>query len=156
MNLISQSYFKDLQSLVKVFDDKKSVSLEGSDQLVKWTKEITSKDNKESFLFDYRRTSLEINKSKATFNTRYRKVIIMLRLDMSGIHTNPEEFGGDTFEGPHIHIYNEKHHDKVAYSLDKIKVTQKEIEDFDLYQILKKLLDFFNTEYPTFDSKIEF
>jgi hypothetical protein len=156
--LITKSQFEILKELEKVFKEEKlSISLEGeNNKNTKWTQEIISVDNKESFLLDFFRPRLEISKTKITFNTRYRKIIRLIRVDLSGTHTNPEELGGNTFEGPHIHIYDEKFHDRVAYPLSKIGIDNQEIQTVDVYSIFKKLLDYFNTKYPEFKPKLEF
>lgn len=156
--LITNAQFESLKNMVKEFEEQNlSISLEGQENVAtRWTHEILSIDKKESFLLDYFRPKLEISKSKITFNTRYRKIIRLLRIDLSGTHTNPDEFGAKTFEGPHVHVYDEKLHDRVAYSLSEIGVTDEEIKNVDVYGILKKMLDYFNTKYPNFTPQLEF
>jgi hypothetical protein len=155
--LITQDQFEILKSLEKEFKEQNlSVSLEGqNNQITKWEHEVISLNNKETFILNYFRPKLEISKTKITFNARYRKIIRLIRIDLEGTHTNPNEFGGETFEGPHIHIYDEKFHDRVAYPLSKIFITQEEIKNVDIYSILKKFLDYFNTKYPNFTPKLE-
>ena len=53
--------------------------------------------------------------SKCTYQNRYRKDIILLRLDIDGPeHTNPD---GEILGSPHLHIYREGYHDKWAFPL---------------------------------------
>lgn len=72
--------------------------------------------------------------SKATFQNRYNKSIVLLRVDIDGPpHDNPN---GEEVECPHIHIYSEGYDDKWAYPLDQKLKTNPE----DLIQVL---IDFF-------------
>lgn len=74
---------------------------------------IHSKDKKEEFSLDIRRSSIEF--SKNTFQNRAKKAIVLLRLDMGGSpHRNPDD---REIMSPHLHIFREGFHDKWAYPL---------------------------------------
>lgn len=78
------------------------------------TLEVVSAENKEHFILDVSRKG-KIRKTKCTYQKRYRKEDILLRLCVDGRpHTNPD---GETIECPHLHIYKEGHADRWAYRL---------------------------------------
>ena len=57
-----------------------------------------------------------IRLSKLKYQTRGRKVIVLVRLDIDGSpHTNPD---GIILAGTHIHLYREGYEAKWAYPLD--------------------------------------
>ncbi|SDZ16315.1 hypothetical protein SAMN05192546_11091 [Tindallia californiensis] len=63
--------------------------------------DVVSKDGKEKFIVDInRKTSIKV--TKCTFQGRYRRDIILLRLDIDGpLHTNPN---GEEIKPNHLHI----------------------------------------------------
>ena len=74
---------------------------------------LESFDKKENFSVDITRGYISL--SKNTFQTRTRKTIILLRVDIGGpIHRNPD---GTEIQCPHIHIYREGWLDKWAEPL---------------------------------------
>ena len=92
---------------------------------------ITSKDGKYKFIIDINRKG-KIKASKCTYQERYRKDVILLRLDIDGPpHTNPD---GKTLGSNHLHIFKEGFGDRWAYKLpDSIS---------DKKDLVKTLIDF--------------
>jgi hypothetical protein len=71
---------------------------------------LTSLDKRESFVLDVTRAQIRL--TKATYQTRGRAVIILMRLDLDGPpHRNPD---GEEIPCPHLHIYREGYGDKWA------------------------------------------
>jgi hypothetical protein len=71
---------------------------------------LTSLDKRESFMLDVTRAQIKL--TKATYQTRARQVIILMRLDLDGpTHRNPD---GVEIPCPHLHIYREGFGDKWA------------------------------------------
>jgi len=82
----------------------------GTDQ----THELVGDDKRERFLLDFWRGRLRLSKIK--YQTRGRKVIVLVRLDIDGApHTNPD---GTKLDGTHIHLYREGYEDKWAFPLE--------------------------------------
>lgn len=76
--------------------------------------ELSSKDNKYKFLIDINRHG-KIKTLKCTYQNRFQKENILLRLDVNGPpHTNPD---GTQVGGCHLHIYREGYGDKWAFQL---------------------------------------
>jgi len=76
--------------------------------------ELSSLDGREEFVVDMNRRG-QIRLTKCTYQERYRKDIILLRLDIDGPnHTNPD---GTELPCPHLHIYREGFEDKWAVPL---------------------------------------
>ncbi|MHB1167138.1 MAG: DUF6978 family protein [Carboxydocellales bacterium] len=74
--------------------------------------DIVSQDGKEKFIIDINRKG-RIKISKCTYQERYRKDDILLRLDIDGPpHTNPD---GQEVPPNHLHIYKEGYGDSWAY-----------------------------------------
>jgi len=84
---------------------------------------IISVDERESFLIDINRGRIRL--TKCTYQDRYQKTIILVRLDIDGPpHTNPEvlnipppyfeSYNGQTIQCPHLHLYVEGFMDKWA------------------------------------------
>jgi hypothetical protein len=144
---LTDKEFEFLLSIKKKFSNESILALGPPPQ--KWTRELYSTDTKEFFQLDYLRGSIEI--SKFTLNNRYRTAIVLVRLDSRGIHNNPDEVGGQKFNGPHVHIYSEKFGDKVAYPISKINL----LESFTMDEALVKLLEYINvTDIPSIQSTI--
>lgn len=69
--------------------------------------------HKEEFLLDVQRSSIRI--TKATYQNRGRRVIILARLDLDGPpHQNPD---GEEVPCPHLHLFREGYADKWASRL---------------------------------------
>jgi hypothetical protein len=76
---------------------------------------LFSVDQKEEFFLDIRRSFINLSRTK--YQSRARKNIILLRLDINGgPHRNPD---GQEVGSPHVHIYREGYNDKWAYELPK-------------------------------------
>lgn len=75
--------------------------------------ELRSQDGRETFNLDITRSRALL--SKETFQTRARKTVILVRLDMDGpTHRNPD---GEEFPCPHLHVYRAGYGDKWAMPL---------------------------------------
>lgn len=75
--------------------------------------ELHSKDRRESFNLDITRSRAVL--TKETFQTRARKTVILVRLDIDGpMHRNPD---GEEVPCPHLHLYREGYGDKWASPL---------------------------------------
>ena len=79
---------------------------------------LQSMDKKETFNLDVTRCYIALE--KITFQTRARKAVVLVRLDIDGPpHRNPD---GEEIGCPHIHLYREGYGDKWAYPLpDELK-----------------------------------
>ncbi|MEP7355094.1 MAG: hypothetical protein ABI824_17840 [Acidobacteriota bacterium] len=72
---------------------------------------LISSDRRESFALDVTRSQIKL--TKATYQTRARQVVILLRLDIDGPpHRNPDD---EEIPCPHIHFYREGFGDKWAF-----------------------------------------
>lgn len=105
---------------------------------------LISKDKRENFLLDIRRG--EINLKKVSYQNRARKVVILVRLDISGSpHRNPDN---QEIECPHIHIYRENYGDKWAYPISKDSFPNIG----DIYKTLDDFMEYCNiAKTPTID-----
>lgn len=101
--------------------------------------ELSSMDGKYTFIVDVnRKGSINLSK-KCTYQGRYQKDTILLRLDIGGPdHTNPD---GETICGSHLHVYKEGFGDKVAIALPP-EITGSD----DLFQTLIDFLIYFKTD----------
>ena len=71
---------------------------------------LTSADKRENFALDITRAQIKL--TKATYQTRARQAIILMRLDLDGPpHRNPD---GQEICCPHLHVYREGYGDKWA------------------------------------------
>lgn len=78
------------------------------------THELIGDDKRELFLLDLWRGTFRL--SKLTHQTRGRKVVVLVRLDVDGSpHTNPD---GEKIAGNHIHVYREGFEDRWAFPLN--------------------------------------
>lgn len=95
---------------------------------------LLSMDQRESFNLDITRGYIALE--KITFQTRARKAIVLVRLDIAGPpHRNPD---GEEVDCPHIHLYREGYGDKWAYPLpDEFKAVLD-----DPYDLLDKFMDY--------------
>jgi hypothetical protein len=109
--MLTQSEADALIAMGKSFVRPVTISIPpGTDQ----THELIGDDKRERFLLDLWRGTLRLSKLK--YQTRGRKVIVLVRLDIDGgPHTNPDGF---KLNGPHIHLYREGYEDKWAYPID--------------------------------------
>ncbi|MDR1451360.1 MAG: hypothetical protein LBI57_03385 [Helicobacteraceae bacterium] len=74
---------------------------------------LESSDKKENFIVDINRSYISLQ--KVNFQTRARKAIALVRVDIGGaVHRNPD---GAEIQCPHIHIYKEGWGDKWAKPL---------------------------------------
>ncbi len=109
--MLTQTEADALISMEKTFLRPVTISLPpGADQ----THELIGDDKRERFLLDLWRGTLRLSKVK--YQTRGRKIIVLVRLDIDGApHTNPD---GNKLGGTHIHLYREGYEDKWAHPLD--------------------------------------
>lgn len=109
--MLTQSEADALIAMGKTFLNPVMISIPpGTDQ----THELIGDDKRERFLLDLWRGTLRLSKLK--YQTRGRKVIVLVRLDIDGApHTNPD---GTKLIGPHIHLYREGYEDKWAHPID--------------------------------------
>jgi len=70
---------------------------------------LESDDETESFLLDIFRGRL--NPTKARYQLRYQREVVLARLCTSVEHTNPD---GERIEPPHLHRYDAEFSDKIA------------------------------------------
>lgn len=107
--------------------------------------DLDSSDSTEKFILDIWRGSIRL---KARFQTRARKSIVLVRLDLNGSpHTNPD---GKRIECPHIHIYREGYDDKWAYPLDLKLFTNP--NEFSI--AFRDFCDYCNIKTPNFETTI--
>lgn len=116
--MITQEEYNYIISLEKEFKENERITLES-----KWSRDIIATETRDMFILDYYVGTIAL--TKFTYNKRYRKTIIILRLDSSGRHTNPD---GQLFDGPHVHIYRENYGDKWAFPITEIGITGEIIE----------------------------
>lgn len=95
---------------------------------------LQSMDKKETFNLDVTRGYIALE--KITFQTRARKAVVLVRLDIDGPpHRNPD---GEEISCPHIHLYREGYGDKWAYPLpDELKCVL-----YNPYNLLDKFMDY--------------
>lgn len=78
------------------------------------THELVGDDRRERFLLDLWRGTIRLTKLK--LQTRARKVVVLVRLDVDGApHTNPD---GTQIGRSHLHLYREGYDDRWAFPLD--------------------------------------
>src|ERR1035441_9933728 len=71
---------------------------------------LASVDKRENFMLDVTRAQIRL--TKATYQTRARVAIVLMRLDLDGPpHRNPDDA---EIPCPHLHIYREMNADKWA------------------------------------------
>lgn len=143
---MSQEEYDYLMLQEKVFEDKTSVINIGPPP-IKWTKEVTCKTTNNKYLLDFYRGSFEV--SKFTANKRFRTTMIMFRYDNGGRHTNPD---GETFDGPHFHLYKEGFDDKFAFPISLIEINEHDTMEIRFKKILRfcNIKDCPNLEVPMF------
>ena len=129
--MLTQTEADTLIAMRKTFVYPVTISmLPGADQ----THELVGDDKREQFLLDLWRGTLRL--SKIRYQTRGRKVVVLVRLDIDGApHTNPD---GAKLTGTHIHLYREGYEDKWASPVEsgefsKPSDIQQTLEDFFRY-----------------------
>ncbi len=109
--MLTQSEADALMAMRKSFASPTMISLPPGADL---THELIGTDERERFLLDLWRGTIRFSKLK--FQTRARRIIVLVRLDIDGApHTNPD---GTRLGGTHLHLYREEYEDKWAYPLD--------------------------------------
>jgi len=133
--MLTQSEADALIAMGKTFMSPVTISVTpGTDQ----THELVGDDKRERFLLDLWRGTLRLSKIK--YQTRGRKIIVLVRLDIDGApHTNPD---GTKLNGTHIHLYREGYEDKWAFSVDPAEFgdpsdIRQTLEDFYRYCNIK-------------------
>lgn len=108
--MLTQAEANSLIAMQKSFVQNRPISIPpGSDQ----THDLVGADPRERFLLDLWRGAIRLSKVK--FQTRGRKVIVLVRLDVDGApHTNPD---GAKLGGTHLHLYREGYDAKWAFPL---------------------------------------
>jgi len=115
--MLTQADADALIAMPKVFVSPRTVSVPPGLDV---TFDLVGEENRERFLLDLWRGTIRLSKLK--FQTRGRKVIVLVRLDIDGApHTNPD---GVRIGGTHLHLYREGYEDKWAYPLDRAQFTK--------------------------------
>lgn len=98
--------------------------------------DLISEDGKQAFVIDInRKGNLNLAK-KCTYQGRFLRDIILLRLDINGPeHTNPD---GKIISGNHMHLYQEEYGDRYA-----IELPQEIKNSNDLIETLIDFLSYF-------------
>lgn len=105
--MLEQHEADTLMAMNKYFIDRNTILLSPG---IDATRELVGEDKQEKFLFDMWRGTIRF--SKYRYQTRGRKIIVLVRLDIDGApHTNPD---GNRIEGTHLHIYREGYEDRWA------------------------------------------
>jgi hypothetical protein len=144
--MLTQSEADALIALKKKRASNDTYSFPSSGEIL--TIPIISIDGRESFLLDINRKG-SIKLTRCTYQERYRRIIILVRLDIDGQpHTNPEvdivplpyliPYNGQTIKCPHLHLYVEDYMDKWAIpapanEFPNTKDLYKTLEDFFRY-----------------------
>lgn len=123
--------------------DNSTVSIPpGTDQ----TREMTGEDRREHFLLDIWRGTLRLSKVK--HQTRGRKVVVLVRLDIDGApHTNPD---GTKLGGSHLHVYREGYEDKWAGEIDPADFANTS----DMQTAFEDFCRYCNIEVPPFQGEL--
>ena len=112
--MLTQEEADYLISIDKIIENPKKVKFPLPGEQKEYV--VHSGDKKEKFLLDINRGYIKL--SKCTYQNRYRRDIVLLRLDIDGRpHTNPSELGGETIECPQLHIFKEGYADRYAIPL---------------------------------------
>jgi hypothetical protein len=105
---ITQAEADALMAMEKHFVDEKDWTFPAAGEGI--ALELSSVDKRENFMLDVTRAQIKL--TKATYQNRGRRAIILLRLDLDGPpHRNPD---GEEIPCPHLHIYREGFGDKWA------------------------------------------
>jgi hypothetical protein len=94
---------------------------------------LHSADKREDFTLDISRNKIAFERNK--LQTRVRKTIILVRLDIGGQpHRNPD---GEEINCPHLHLYREGFDDKWAISLPSVFTAPSNI-----FRTLNEFMDY--------------
>lgn len=105
--------------------------------------DVLSLDGKTKFIIDIKPGSKRSNNKKITYQERYSKDTILLRLDIaSPYHTNPD---GEKISGNHLHIIREGEDDKYA-----IEVPEEFVNIDDKVETLINFLEYCKVQNPDF------
>ena len=103
------------------------------------TAPLVSADGREHFLLDVTCGQIRL---KVSHQTRYRKTIILVRLDLRGArHRNPD---GREIDTPHIHLYREGYDHKWAQPLPDGHFVDLD----DLFRTLQDFMEYCNITNP--------
>jgi hypothetical protein len=129
--LLTQQEADSLISMEKFFNGDTQYEYPGPGKRLNIS--LESFDKKEKFSIDITRGYISLQKN--SFQTRTRKTIILVRVDIGGpVHRNPD---GTEIQCPHIHIYKEGWRDMWAYPLpDSFKDTA------DYFTVLDNFMDY--------------
>ena len=141
--MLTQTEADTLIAMRKTFLHPRTISLpRGADE----THDLIGEDKRELFLLDLWRGTIRL--SKFRYQTRGRKVIVLVRLDIdSAPHTNPD---GTQIGRSHLHLYREGYEDRWAFALDSKEFTDptnmgRSFEDFCHYCNIKMIPPFQGT-----------
>ncbi|WP_410513134.1 hypothetical protein PaeBR_01270 [Paenibacillus sp. BR2-3] len=133
--MLIQNEVDYLLNLVKVLSENRNITLPNPGQSLELG--VNSANSNEKFIVDINRKGT-INIQKVTYQTRYQRSVVLLRLDIEGSpHKNPDE---EIIPCPHLHIFREGFGTSWAYPLDKKIIT----ETTDLVQVLIAFLKYNN------------
>jgi len=105
---------------------------------------LVSADGQERFLFDYRKGK---KSTKITYLHRSGAIVKLARVDFGVGHRNPD---GTKVGSPHIHLYDEEHHDKIAYPLPADIFSKLDDPD----EVLKEFIAFCNIKDLYFNNNL--
>lgn len=109
--MLSQKQIEELLNILKKAEYNQSTFIfpdYGEKEII----EAYSLDKRKKFLIDITPGKSKRRKYKMSYQERYKKDIILLRLDLNGPpHTNPD---GTLVSGNHLHIIKEGYDDKFA------------------------------------------
>lgn len=149
--MISQQEAERLMSVVKIAGDNETYQFPAPGYRIEVP--ILSFNGEEEFLLDLHRARVML--TKCTYQERYRKSIILVRLDLGGRpHTNPTSdspplqylvpYNGQRIECPHLHLYVEGYHDKWAIPANKTDFNNTK----DLEETLQDFMRYCNISTP--------
>ncbi len=138
--MLTQTEADTLIAMRKSFLHPRTISLpRGTDE----THDLIGEDKRELCLLDLWRGTIRL--SKFRYQTRGRKVIVLVRLDIDGApHTNPD---GTKIGRLHLHLYREGYEDKWAFPLESSEFREpsdmgRSFEDFCRYSNIETLPSF--------------
>jgi len=101
---------------------------------------LISDDKRENFILDLRRGRIDLH--KATYQTRARQTIVLVRLDIAGApHRNPDDV---EIGCPHLHIYREGFGTRWAEPLPEERFSNT----LDLWKMLQDFMGYCNITRP--------
>lgn len=131
--MLTQFEFEMIMDMLKRLKSKKTFAFPApGDELKLNVESITTNDK---FIIDINRKG-QIKLKRCTYQTRYQKSIVLLRIDLDGPpHTNPDL---EKIDCPHIHIYKEGYETRWAYPLKDVIIADPK----DLVEVLIKFLEY--------------